>query len=269
VTLDFRSDKGIISLHGVENGVMVAEFASLYDLFEAIPDEQAAITYFLAIRWKNGEFCPYCGHDRLYHFSDKKTFKCAQCEQRFSYRVGSIFEDSKIPLRKWLAAIWLITSHRKGIASTQLARDLKLTQKSAWFVLHRLRHAARTRSFNRPLRGDVEVDETFVGGKERNKPVKLRAHKGTGGAGKAIVLGMLERGGEFRAMHIDSLKAKDLQATVSNHVEPGASIMTDEYVSYRGLDVKYHPSTRPLRTAKASTVAATFTSTASKARGPC
>src|SRR6185437_1525316 len=95
--------------------------------------------------------------------------KCAQCRQKFSIRVGSIFEDSKIPLRKWFAAIWMITSHRKGIASAQLARDIDVTQKSVWFMLHRLRHAARTRSFNRRLRGIVEADEGYFGGRDSNK----------------------------------------------------------------------------------------------------
>jgi len=215
---------------------MVADFKSLYDLFEAIRDEQAAINYFKAIRWKNGEHCPYCGHDKIYEFTGGRTWKCAACRQRFSIRVGTIFEDSKIPLRKWLAAIWLITSHRKGIASAQLARDLKLTQKSAWFVLHRLRHAARTRSFNRPLRGEVEVDEAFFGGKEKNKHAHLR-----GTDNKVVVFGLLERGGELRARPLESLK--EAKHEIADHVEPGANVMTDEWPGYYGLHVRFHHHT--------------------------
>jgi transposase-like protein len=215
---------------------VITEFASLYDLFEAIPDEKAAIAYFTAIHWKNGEFCPHCGHDTIYHFSDGKTHKCAQCRQRFSIKVGTIFEDTKIGIRKWLAAIWLITSHRKGIASTQLARDIDVTQKTAWFMLHRLRHAARTRSFNRPLSGMVEVDETFVGGKEGNK----HAHK-RGKDKKVVVLGMLERDGELRAMPIDGLK--DARPTIVKHIEPGSNVMTDEWAGYFGLSRAYHHHT--------------------------
>jgi transposase-like protein len=132
---------------------MIQSFDSLLELFEAFPDEQSCIDHLRAIRWENGEFCPYCGSTRVYHFSDQRTHKCGDCRQRFSIKVGTIFEDTKLPLRKWYAAIWLITSHKKGIASPQLARDLKITQKSAWFVLHRLRYAARTKSFNRPLEG--------------------------------------------------------------------------------------------------------------------
>jgi transposase-like protein len=210
---------------------MKAEFNSLYDLFEAIPDELAAVAYFRAIHWAKGEFCPYCGHDKLYPFKDGKTWKCAQCRERFSIRVGTIFEDSKIPLRKWLAAIWLITSHRKGIASTQLARDISVTQKTAWFMLHRLRHAARTRSFNRPLGGIVEVDETFVGGKEINK---RRGKRGMNR--KTPVFGLLERNGELRArpLHL-SMVAKEVRA----NVDRSAKLMTDNWPGYRGLDRAY------------------------------
>ena len=103
--------------------------ARLFDLFEAFPDEQSAIDQLTAIRWKNGAYCPHCGSTRVMHFSDKKTHKCSDCRQRFSIKVGTIFEDTKLPLSKWFAAIWLITSHKKGIASTQLAKNLKITQK--------------------------------------------------------------------------------------------------------------------------------------------
>jgi hypothetical protein len=161
-----------------------------------------------------------------------RQWKCAQCREKFSIRVGTIFEDSNIAIRKWLAAIWIITSHRKGIASAQLARDLKMTQKSAWFVMHRLRHAARTRSFNRPLRGEVEIDETFVGGKDKNK----HAHR-RGKDDKVIVLGMLERDGELRAAPVKDLK--EARRAVEEQVAPGANVMTDEHPVYTGLDKKF------------------------------
>src|SRR5471030_3005432 len=148
---------------------MQTEFNSLIQLVTAIPDEAAAIAHFTAIRWKSGAFCPYCGSVKVYHFSDAKTHKCGDCRQRFSIKVGTIFEDTKLPLRKWFMAIWMATNHPKGIASTTLAKDLKITQKSAWFVMHRLRHAARTNSFNAPLKGDIEADTTFVGGRAKNK----------------------------------------------------------------------------------------------------
>lgn len=222
---------------------MIAEFHSLCDLFEAIPDEQAAIDHFRALRWKDGAYCPHCGSVKVYHFSDNRTHKCGDCRQRFSIKVGTIFEDTKIPLRKWFAAIWMLTSHKKGIASTTLAKDIKVTQKTAWFMLHRLRHAATTKSFNAPLQGTVEADETFIGGKEKNKHASKRKHVGTGGAGKIAVMGLQERGGELRTMIVDDLKAKTVQAEVAAHVEPGSTVMTDEFGGYRGLQKTYDHQT--------------------------
>ena len=215
---------------------MLKKFDSLFELFEAFPDEQAAIDHLRAIRWKDGEFCPYCGSTRVMHFADKRTHKCHDCRQRFSIKVGTIFEDTKLPLRKWFAAIWLITSHKKGIASTTLAKDLKITQKSAWFVLHRLRHAARTNSFNAPLKGEVEADETFFGGKDKNKHAAKR-----GKDDKVVVIGMLERGGELRTKKLDTLK--QAKGEIKLNVEPGSNLMTYEWPGYQGLEKTYHHHT--------------------------
>lgn len=218
---------------------MIREFESLYEMMEAIPDEQTAVDHFRAIRWKNGAFCPYCGATRVYHFSDGRSHKCGECRKRFSIKVGTIFEDSKIPLRKWMLAIWMITAHKKGVASTQLARDIKVTQKSAWFMLHRLRHAIRTRSFNRPLDGMVEVDETFVGGKAKNKHASKREPGTQGGKGKVVVFGMLERNGELRTVQIPDLRIRSVHGEIGRNVKPGAVVLTDEHTSYNGLEGRY------------------------------
>lgn len=214
---------------------MAADFNSLFELMEAIPDEQAAIDHFTAIRWKNCEFCPYCGATKVYHFTDKRTHKCGECRQRFSIKVGTIFEDTKIPLRKWFMAIWLITSHKKGIASTQLAKDIKVTQKTAWFMLHRLRHAIRTQSFNRPLGGTVEMDETYIGGKVKNMHAHKRPKGAQGGAGKAVVFGILERGGELRAAPVADSHRATLEPIIIANVQPGTTINTDEANAYKML----------------------------------
>jgi transposase-like protein len=222
---------------------MIKNIDSLFDLMATFPDEQSCVDHLRAIRWRDGEFCPHCGGNRIYHFSDRKTFKCGECKSRFSIKVGTIFEDTKLPLRKWFFAIWMITNHPKGIASTTLAKDLKITQKTAWFVLHRLRHAARTNSFNAPLKGDVEADTTFVGGKEKNKHAADRKGGTQGGAGKAVVLGMLERGGELRTVHVPNQTKRIIQCEVRANVAKGAAVMTDEDRAFTGLSGDYHHHT--------------------------
>jgi len=214
---------------------VIKKFDSLFEMMEAFPDEQTCVDHLRSIRWGEGNehaHCPHCGSTRVMHFSDKKTHKCHDCRKKFSIKVGTIFEDSKIPLRKWFMAIWLITSHKKGIASTTLAKDIKVTQKTAWFMLHRLRHAARTQSFNRPLEGTVEVDETFMGGKDKNKHAKDRKGK-RGPSGKAIVWGALERDGELRTFHLHTLK--QVKDAVRSQVKAGELVISDEYSGYRGL----------------------------------
>jgi len=220
------------------------EINSIIEIFQVFPTEQDAVNHLRVLRWGQSNeraYCPYCGSQRVMHFKDGKNHKCKEkeCRKRFSIKVGTIFHDSKIPLRKWFAAIWLITSHKKGIASTQLAKDIAVTQKTAWFMLHRLRHAAETKSFQAPLDGDVEVDETYVGGKAKNMHAKDRK-TGNQYRNKATVIGVLQRDGELRAEHLPSSTKTNIQNTVRENVSTEARLITDRAQQYKSLSGEYN-----------------------------
>lgn len=212
---------------------MLTKFKTLTDLMIAFQDPQTAIDHFTSIRWTDGAVCPYCEHDKCYELSQKNKFKCADCTRKFSVTVGTIFENTKLPLRIWFGAIWLITNHPKGIASTTLAKDLGITQKSAWFVLHRLRHAARTRSFNKPMTGIVEVDETYVGGKAINKHRGRSGTKG-GHSDKTPVIGVVERGGDVIAKVLPKANKATMHEFIRETVDPAAEMLvTDSHPVYQ------------------------------------
>jgi transposase-like protein len=204
-------------------------------------DEDVCRDFLAGLRWPNGVECPYCGSDRVGYLQTRGVWKCKgkDCRRQFSVKKGTIFEDSPIPLSKWLPAIWLYSAGKKGRSSHQLAKDLGVTQKSAWFMSHRIRLAMEAESFDSPFDGEVEVDETIVGGKDKNKHAHLRRGNWGPQVGKVAVMGLLERHGEVRAKVVPSRRADVLKTEIRRHVAPGATLYTDEFASYRGLEGEY------------------------------
>jgi transposase-like protein len=210
---------------------------STFQLFAMFPDAETARVYLESRLWPKGATCPTCaGQDRL---TTRKNgfYRCNKCQLDFTIRTGTIFERSHVPLHKWLYAMYLVVTARKGISSMQMAKEIGVTQKTAWFMLGRLREACQSQGGkeNR-LSGIIEVDETFIGGKERNKHQHKKLNAGRGSVGKTAILGLRERGGETRAMVIDATDTRTLHGAVHAYVKPGSLVCTDEASGYEGLD---------------------------------
>jgi len=212
-------------------------------LIEAIrhfSDPDICVAFVASLRWPDGPVCPKCEGTEYSYLTTRRLWKCKACKRQFSVKVGTIFEDSPIPLDKWLAAIWLIANSKNGISSHELGRSVGLTQKSAWFVLHRVRLAMQTGSFAK-FSGEIEVDETFVGGLAKNMHSDVRKRKitGTGGKDKTAVMAIRERGGDLKATVILDRKRQTLQRHVRDQVEKGSAVYTDALGSYSGLKDDY------------------------------
>ena len=213
------------------------------NLLEAIKhysDLDISTEFVAKLRWPQGPYCPRCGCVDYSYISTRRLWKCKACKKQYSVKIGTIFEDSPLGFDKWLPAIWLIANSKNGISSHELGRALGTTQKSAWFMLHRIRLAMQTGTFLK-LSGEVEVDETYIGGKARNmhKADRVRRIKSTGAQGKTVVLGMIERGGIVRAEVVPNTKRGTVQPRIRQAVEPQAAVYTDAAGGYSGLDADY------------------------------
>ena len=206
---------------------------STFQLFQMFPDQESARIYLESRLWADGAICPACkGKDRI---TTRKGgyYRCNACKLDFTIRTGTIFERSHVPLHKWLYSMYLLVTARKGISSMQLAKEIGITQKSAWFVLQRLREACGGKLDK--LRGMIEIDECYIGGKESNKHQHKKLRMGRGAVGKTAVVGMRERGGRTIAMPLESTDAATLHSTIHSNVEVGSTIFTDDHAGYVGL----------------------------------
>jgi transposase-like protein len=228
---------------------MSTETASPDTLLGAITyfaDVDVATMFVAGLRWPDGVRCPHCDGKDCPYVASRRIWQCKECRKQFSVKVGSIFEDSPIPLSKWLPAMWMLVNCKNGVSSYEIARDLGITQKSAWFMLHRLRLAIQAKSFDK-FGGTVEVDETYIGGKARNmhasKRNRLQMSQRRSMVGKVAVMGLLQRhgdnGSQMRVTVIAGRKKGHLQPVVRQHVEVGATVHSDAHFSYQGLASDY------------------------------
>lgn len=197
---------------------MLKEFKSLFDIQQAFPDEQACINHLEELRWSGLVTSPFDPTSKVYKCSNNR-YRCKNTGKYFNVKTGTLFDNTKVKLQKWFIAIWLVTSHKKGISSAQLARDIGVTQKTAWFMLQRIRKCFNIENDNH-LNGDVDVDEAYIGGKNSNRHAnkKVKNSQGRSVKDKTAVVGMVERDGKANIIQVDDVKTKTLTDLVTTYI---------------------------------------------------
>ena len=209
---------------------------SSFDVHAAFPDHDSAIVFLEKTRWPDGVTCAHCDSPNTTPIPSRKRHQCNACRKQFSVRTNSVFENTRIPLHKWLHAIYHLQNARKGMSSIQLGKQIGVSQQAAWFMLHRLREAMDVQALK--LSGTIEVDETYIGGLEGNKHRGKRSGKRGRSRAKQPVIGLRERGGRAVAFPIPSVSRRVLHTAIRQNVEPDSTIYTDDFRSYDGLT--YH-----------------------------
>ena len=212
---------------------------SLYQLMKRFPNAESAREFLEEKRWNGHISCPHCGCSDIYHRTNRiGYYRCRKCPKEFTVRTKSIFEHSNIPLDKWIFAIYMILTARKGMSSLQMSKELSITQKSTWFMQHRIRTAMSHGKYADMLKGIVEVDETYIGGKEDNKHASKKLNAGRGAIGKTPVFGIKQRNGKVVSMVVPDTTKERLQTIIGSMVVPGTTVNTDDSKSYNGLNIK-------------------------------